>query len=93
VKRVLFASRSGVGKTTVANPRRDQQGFYVARGGELCHQFPRLFFGSGAKSVLNSLTDTIRQIDLDAWINAVLRTLPARCPATTAVASSATSRS
>ena len=63
---------SGSGKTTVAEYLVSTHGFVMCGSGSACREVCRLLFNSESKTLLNKVTDALKEIDERVWLRAAL---------------------
>jgi dephospho-CoA kinase len=67
--------RTGAGKTSVADYLVKEHGFVKCATGAVCRQICRLLFNSESKTLLNQVTDALKEIDQNVWLRAALSTV------------------
>lgn len=64
---------SGAGKSTIARYLAQNHDFHHCSSGEACRSLCRTLFDSEDRTLLNQVTDALRQIDPSIWIRNALR--------------------
>ena len=77
---IALFGRSGSGKTTIARHLEQHHHYFLASSGALCRNISQLLFRSQSKTILDRLTDAVKAIDEEAWLNAALRDVPDHRP-------------
>lgn len=75
-KLIALYGRSGSGKSAVARHLVEQHAFTHCSTGQLCRAISRQLFGNETRSNLNTLSQKIREIDVNLWISAALLDAP-----------------
>lgn len=72
--------RSGSGKSFVASILENQFGYSKVSTGDLCRSVSRIVFGNEDKGNLNRISEKLREIDENIWIEAALRRVSGQGP-------------
>lgn len=77
---IALTGRSGTGKTTIADHLVARHGYFRCSTGNACRQICRSLFGSESKTLLNAVTEKMKEIDPDVWLRAALVGVPSGAP-------------
>ena len=69
---IALVGKSGVGKTTVAAYLVSEYGYVRTSTGDVCRQVCQLLFRASSKSLMNRVTDAMKQIDENVWLSTAL---------------------
>jgi cytidylate kinase len=72
--------RSGSGKSFVASILEKRFGYIRVSTGDLCRSVSRIMFGDEDKGNLNRISEKLREIDENIWIDAALRQVSGQSP-------------
>jgi 5'-deoxynucleotidase YfbR-like HD superfamily hydrolase/dephospho-CoA kinase len=73
---IALYGRTGCGKTSVAEYLVQKYGYYRCSTGAATREIGRKLFRSEAKTLLNRITDCMREIDPDVWLRTALASAP-----------------
>lgn len=71
-KNIALSGKSGSGKTTIAEYLVNKHGYSICNTGKSCREICNILFESESKSLLNKITDAIKQIDKNIWLKKAL---------------------
>lgn len=79
-QRIALAGKMGSGKTELAGYLNRVHGYRLLSTSQLCRQISRLMFADETRAHLNQLGDTLRRIDENIWVQALLLGAPEQEP-------------
>jgi len=74
-QRIALSGKSGSGKTTVAEYLVSKHGYVRCSTGDVCRDLCRRLFRTESKAILNKVTDALKAVEPDVWVNAALSSL------------------